>query len=61
VTTAGSPSACPGPYIRWRGLARQAIVGFLFGYVVLHPASMVIFQWLDPRISAAVHDSNAGK
>ncbi len=56
----GSPNGCPGPRIRWLRLAWHAIAGFLFGYVVLHPASMVIFQWLDPRISAAMPNGKAG-
>ena len=38
--------------VRWRSLVWPAIAGFLFGYVVLHPVSMVIFQWLDPRCAA---------
>jgi hypothetical protein len=37
-----------------RTLAWQAAMGFLFGYLVLHPVSMLIFQWLDPRIAAAM-------
>ena len=39
---------------RWRKLFWQAVVGFLFGYLVLHPVSMVIFQWLDPRLAATM-------
>jgi len=37
---------------RWRNLALPATAGFLFGYIVLHPVSMVVFQWLDPRLAA---------
>ncbi len=29
-----------------RHVARQAVLGFLFGYCVLHPISMVVFRWL---------------
>lgn len=39
---------------RWRNLAWPAMVGFLFGYVVLHPVSMVVFQRLDPRLAAGL-------
>lgn len=28
-------------------------MGFLYGYVVLHPVSMIVFRWLDPRVAAA--------
>jgi len=42
--------------IRCRSLAWPATVGFLFGYIVLHPVSMVVFQWLDPRVAAVPHD-----
>ncbi len=37
--------------VRLRSLAWPAVAGFLFGYIVLHPMSMVVFQWLDPRIA----------
>jgi signal transduction histidine kinase len=40
--------------IPWRTLARHGLFGLLFGYLVLHPLSMVIFQWLDPRMTAAM-------
>ena len=32
-------------------VARDAFLGFAFGFVILHPASMVIFQWLDPHFA----------
>jgi signal transduction histidine kinase len=48
--------AVPEPGIRCRSLAWPATAGLLFGYVVLHPVSMVVFQWLDPRIAAAAAD-----
>ncbi|MGC8638799.1 MAG: sensor histidine kinase, partial [Isosphaeraceae bacterium] len=41
--------------IRWRTLGWQALAGFCSGYLVLHPISMEIFQYLDPRIAAAMH------
>jgi|GEM_PF-3213009 len=56
VTITDSDNTVPEARIRWPGLAWQAVVGFLFGYLVLHPASMVVFHWLDPRIAAAGHD-----
>lgn len=37
-----------------RGVAYQAFLGFAFGYLLLHPISMVIFQWLDPRFAHAI-------
>jgi hypothetical protein len=40
-------------------LAKQVVVhgiwGFIVGYVVLHPISMLIFHWLDPRLSTSDH------
>ncbi|OHB69926.1 MAG: hypothetical protein A2V70_02410 [Planctomycetes bacterium RBG_13_63_9] len=54
-------NARAGPSMRWRRLVWQATAGFLFGYVVLHPASMVIFEWLDPRIGVAISDGKAGR
>ncbi len=50
------PKAFPGPVLRWQSLARPAVAGFAFGYLVLHPVSMVVFQWLDPRIAAVSHE-----
>jgi signal transduction histidine kinase len=41
--------------VRWRSLIAPAVAGFWFGYLVLHPLSMVIFQCLDPRIAHAGH------
>lgn len=29
--------------------------GFLFGFLLLHPISMLIFRWLDPRLAQGVH------
>lgn len=40
--------------LRWSSLLWQAFAGLLFGYAVLHPVSMVVFHWLDPRIAAAM-------
>ena len=60
VTITGSPDVSPGPCIRWQRLAWPATAGFLFGYIVLHPVSMVVFQWLDPRVAAAVPHGKAG-
>lgn len=51
--------ALSGPDIRWRSLAWPATAGFLFGYIVLHPVSMVVFQWLDPRIAAGIPHGKA--
>lgn len=45
--------------IRWRGLVWQALAGFLFGFIVLHPVSMVIFQMLDPRLAVPMSDDMA--
>jgi signal transduction histidine kinase len=42
--------------IRWQTLAWQGFLGFLLGCLVLHPVSMVIFQWFDPRMTAATPD-----
>lgn len=60
MTISSSPKAIPGPFVWWRSLAMQAVLGFLFGYVILHPASMVIFQCLDPRMADAMPDEMAG-
>jgi len=38
----------------------QAVAGLVFGYFVLHPVSMVVFHWLDPRIAAAMPHSMQG-
>lgn len=47
----------PGLRSQWRSLIRPAIAGFMFGYIILHPVAMVVFQWLDPRLAAAAgHD-----
>jgi signal transduction histidine kinase len=56
VATVASPDTSLGPRIAWPSLLRQAAAGVLFGYFVLHPASMVIFQWLDPRMAGAMPD-----
>jgi len=57
---AGSPNGFSGPRIRRRSLAWEAAAGFLFGFIVLHPAaSGLICRWLDPRIPAAVPDEKA--
>ncbi len=37
-----------------RILVRDACLGFLFGFVVLHPVSMLIFRWLDQDFSGAM-------
>ncbi len=44
---------------RWRRLGWHAVTGFLFGYVVLHSLSMLIFQWLDPRMAEAMPNHRA--
>ncbi len=56
MTANDSGNLVPEARVRWPSLAWQVLVGFLFGYFVLHPASMVVFQWLDPRVAAAGHD-----
>jgi signal transduction histidine kinase len=62
VATISSHNARSGTPIRWRSLVGPAVVGFLLGYVLLHPVSMMVFEWLDPRIAAAAatHGSGAG-
>ena len=55
VTNSGSSETLPALCRRWRSLAWPATAGFLFGYIVLHPVSMVVFQWLDPRCAAVLH------
>jgi signal transduction histidine kinase len=61
VTNTNSKSTSLEPHMPGRNLAWQALVGFLFGYFVLHPVSMMIFHWLDPRIAVVVHrDSGFG-
>jgi signal transduction histidine kinase len=41
-------------------LVWPAAAGLLFGYVVLHPVSMVVFQWLDPRLAAGLPHGEGG-
>ena len=60
MTIGGSLEALPTPCSRWRSLAWPAIAGFLFGYIVLHPVSMVVFQWLDPRLAAGLPHGMGG-
>jgi len=55
-----SPGAAGWPRIPWHRLARPAAAGFLLGYAVLHPVSMVIFQWLDPRLGAGLSHGQGG-
>ena len=55
MKTGGLPEAFPALCSRWRSLIWPATVGFLFGYIVLHPMSMVVFQWLDPRCAVVPH------
>lgn len=52
MTISRSPEAFSMPCNRLRKLLLPAAGGFLFGYAVLHPVSMVVFQWLDPRLAA---------
>ena len=52
MTIAYPPTAAGKPPVSWRRLIGPATAGFLFGYAVLHPVSMVIFHWLDPRLAA---------
>jgi len=61
VTVSGSPEPFPTLCSRWRSLAWPAIAGFLFGYIVLHPVSMVVFQWLDPRLAAGLPHDGSGR
>lgn len=37
-----------------RFFARDAFLGLVFGFVFLHPASMVIFRWLDPHFAGSM-------
>ncbi|OYW05510.1 MAG: hypothetical protein B7Z61_05980 [Acidobacteria bacterium 37-71-11] len=30
------------------------VLGFVFGFAVLHPVSMIIFSWFDPRLSGSM-------
>ena len=60
MTVSGLPEAFPTLCSRWRSRVWPATAGFLFGYVVLHPVSMVVFQCLDPRIAASVPHEKAG-
>ena len=54
-----SHNGFPRLRIRWHSLGWHGLTGFLFGYVVLHPVAMVIFQWLDPRMTAAMPHHHA--
>ncbi len=39
----------------WRSLRLwHALVGLGFGFLVLHPVTMIIFRWLDPRLAPAM-------
>lgn len=38
----------------WHGLA-----GLAFGFFVLHPVSMIVFRWLDPRLAPAMEERGA--
>ena len=60
MTTDGPRKALLTLCSRWRGLAWPALAGFLFGYIVLHPVSMAVFQWLDPRLAAELHHGECG-
>lgn len=55
-----SEDAASGLRVPWRRLGWHGLMGFLFGYFVLHPVAMVIFQWLDPRMAAAMPEHAAG-
>lgn len=55
MTSKTSDNSLPDSNVRWRSLAWQATAGFLLGYAVLHPVSMIIFQWLDPRLAGPEH------
>ncbi len=46
-----------------RHVVAQGILGFLVGYFLLHPVSMFIFRWLDPRLAPTAHSMqmNAAK
>lgn len=54
--TSDSPETFSTQRHRLWKLLLPAAEGFLFGYVVLHPVSMAVFQWLDPRIAGAHPD-----
>ena len=60
MTIADSPNAASEPSVQWRRLIWPATAGFLFGHVVLHPVSMVIFHWLDPRCAAVPYHEAGG-
>lgn len=57
VTPVSSREGIPDLRVRWQTLALHGLLGLLFGYLVLHPLSMVIFQWLDPRMIAAMPEN----
>jgi signal transduction histidine kinase len=38
--------------------ALNVVAGFAFGFILLHPASMVIFAWLDPHFAHAMGGSH---
>lgn len=44
---------------RRRTALLHALLGLGVGYVVLHPVSMVIFRWLDPRAADGPHAGTA--
>lgn len=43
-----------------RAVVYQAFLGFLFGFALLHPISMVIFHWLDPRLAHGMPGASGG-
>jgi len=49
-----SPGASLG-----RDVALQGVLGLIVGYFLLHPLSMLIFHWLDPRLAMADHSMPA--
>lgn len=46
--------------VHMRAVVHQGLLGFVFGFVLLHPISMVIFHWLDPRLIPAMPGSSGG-
>ncbi|MGE5347042.1 MAG: sensor histidine kinase [Acidithiobacillales bacterium] len=51
IELAGGPRRSPRLSLWWHGVA-----GVAFGFLVLHPVTMIVFRWLDPRLAPGMDD-----
>ncbi len=51
IELGSGPRASPRLALLWHGMA-----GLAFGFLVLHPVTMIVFRWLDPRLAPGMED-----